>query len=428
MKKFYATLVFMICAIALHAQNTDFNNSSGDQLWSTPGNWSLGAVPTASNTVRLPLIVESIVDTDITITKLQTTFATGAASPGGTAIISGSATLTIDNGAANANAIENVSNNDVTLAFAGNLEINNPSGFTLMRMANGAGNSIMFMDGSTLTLTTPLGTQGNGSSFNYNFNGTLAGGANLRFGPSANATFGATANHAGFTGEIVFLGNSVATVNMADNNVFLPSGTKVQANGNAVMQVNGENNIQGFISVGGSNTLTFDVNANQNSMETIEFDNNGTLVLDIDPGITSLNFADNSAADWGNGTLNIVGFQSGVVRFGTDDSALTDVQLNQINVDSTPPSLFLDSNGFLVTTLSTDNPELNVEPILYSTVVTDVLNFTRPMDNVKILDMTGRILMENNKSGKTTIEVSSLSSGVYIIAFDNKTTEKFVKK
>ncbi len=427
MRKIYLSFTLLFSITFAFAQNNDFNNNAGDQLWSNSGNWSLGSVPTPANTVRLPITIESFVDTDLTITKLQTTFATGGSNPGGTVTISGSNTLTIDNGAPNANAIENVSNNDVTLAFGGNLEINNATGFTLMRMANGSGNSIMFMDGSTLTLTTPLGTQGNGSSFNYNFNGALAGGANLRFGPLANATFGATANHAGFTGEIVFLGNSVATVNMADNNVFLPSGTKVQANGNAVMQINGENNIQGFLTIGGANTLTFDVNANQNNMETINFQANGTLVLDVDAGVTTLNFGDNSAADWGTGTLNIVGFQEGVIRFGTDDSALTSAQLSQINVDSGATSVLLDPNGFLVTTLSTENPEFNVQPILYSTVVSDVLNFTRTQDNVKIFDMNGRLLLENNNISQTSFDVNSLTKGVYIIKFDNS-TDKFVKK
>jgi hypothetical protein len=285
------------------------------------------------------------------------------------------------------------------------------------------------MDGSTLTLTTNLGTNP-GSSDIYNYNGTLAGSGNLRFGPGSNSTFGATANHAGFTGQIVFLGNSVATVNMADNNVFVPSGTKVQANGNGVLQINGENNFQGFITVGGANTLTFDVNANQTSMETIEFQNSGTLVMDIDASVTDLTFNDSSASEWNSGTLNIIGFTEGVLRFGTDDTALTAGQLTQITADNGGEALALDPNGFLVnaSSLSTDQFNIANDLVVYPTVANDVLNFSKPQNSVRIFDLNGRLILENNAQSQQEIYVNTLNRGMYIVVLDGSKSVKFIKK
>ncbi len=73
----------------------------------------------------------------------------------------------------------------------------------------------------------------------------------------------------------------------------------------------------------------------------------GSLDIDIDNVVDELVFADNSGSDWDSGTLNLIGFQDGVIRFGTDSAGLTSTQLSQITVDDGGTTLALDEDGYL---------------------------------------------------------------------------------
>ena len=352
MKKIYTLLIVFLCVFSIDAQNNDFNNGGGDLLWSNTANWSLGVVPNTTNTgqVRLLLDSESLVNTPITIKKIQNTFGTTVNTP-----LAGASVLTIDPGANNAYGFENVSNSDVNMIFNGLVTVNNTgSGTTqtLMRNQNGNTNdtnSIVFGDGSTLTLTTNLELRSGSGSNDFNFNGTLAGSAALRISANTTATFGSTSNNTGFTGSIVYIGNpGLVVVNTTDNNVFMPSGQKIQVNATGgEVELNGANVYQGNITVGGTNSFTMDLNKNQNSIGTVILSASGTLNLDVDATVTELAFADNSASSWGTGTINITGFKDGVIRFGTSNSGLTSAQLSQITVDDGSNGLVLDSNGYL---------------------------------------------------------------------------------
>lgn len=436
MKKNYITIILFFCTAIVFAQNNDFTNGGGDFLWSNTANWSLGVVPNTTNTgiVRLPLIVESLVDTDVTIKKIQTTFSTSGDAP-----VAGNSILTID---VNANAvygIENVSNNDVNLIFKGNISINNSTTVsisnTLMRNANGSGNSIVFSDGSVLTLNTPLETR-TGSSNNFSFNGSLAGTAPLRVNANTISTFGATSNNTGYEGDLVWVGQNASVVaNTADNGVFLPTGRKIQINAiNGSIEVNGANVFQGNISINGSNTFTFTVNKNQNSMGTITFSGgsaDGTLNLAIDNSVTELLFADTSAIEWNSGTLNITGYKPGVLRFGTDANGLTSAQLSQITVDGSGGTVALDSNGYLVnaSSLSVDDFLRDSEnQIVYPTITSNYLYFKSAQNNFKVFDLNGRVLLSNKSNNQTEVNVNALPTGMYFIRFENNKTERFIKK
>ncbi len=426
MKTNYLTFVLLLCTTFVLAQNNDFNNQGGDLLWSNPSNWSQGVVPNISNTgqVRMPLTVESLVDTNISIKKIQTTFATPGDVP-----IAGNGTLTIDAGANNNNAIENVSNNNVALNFKGNLEINNSAGgFTLMRSLNGSSNAINFDSGSTLTLTTNLGVISTASPL-FNFNGSIQGDGNLRFGPNTLNTFGSTSSNPNWTGEVVFLANAQTVVNTTDNNIFY-DGFKIQVNGNgSSIQINGENVYSGNIVIGGGHTFTFEANKNLDGLGEIEFSNNGTLNLDIDSAVTNLTFTDNSAVEWNNGSLNITGYQEGVIRFGTDETGLTDQQLSQITADNGGQVLELDANGFLVNeTMSVDEFQNRKTPIITSTLVDNRLKFSQPQNYVKIIDINGRVLINNENNNQLEINVNTLSPGNYFAVFGNNKVERFLKK
>lgn len=224
-------LALLMCTTFAFAQNNDFTNGGGDLLWSNPLNWSLGVVPNTTNTgqVRLPNpSLESQVDTDVTIKKVQNTFGTS-----GDVSLAGTETLTINPGTGGAFGIENVSNSDVSLIFKGNVTISNSAGvnsFTFIRNQNGNTNDvndIVFESSSTLTLLSNFGVEEGSGGNSFVFNGALAGNKNLRFGANTTSTFGSTATGTSYTGELVFLLNSSVIVNTADNTIFY-NGFKLQ--------------------------------------------------------------------------------------------------------------------------------------------------------------------------------------------------------
>ncbi|WP_439131917.1 T9SS type A sorting domain-containing protein [Polaribacter sp.] len=445
MKKNYILLVLFFTISITLGQDNNFNNNGGDLLWSNSTNWSLNVIPNSSTTVRLPNLFESLVDSDFTVKRVQTTFATGASSTTENKItsIAGSAVLIIDTKeditvSNQYYGIENLSNNNVMLSFNGNITIENSitEGLknTLMRNGNGSGNSISFSENSLLTLNTPLEAR-SGSSNNFVFNGTLAGAAPLRVNANIISTFGSTSNNPDFEGDFVWVGpNAKVVVNTADNNVFLPAERKIQINGaNGSIDVNGINVYQGNISVNGSQSFTFNANANQSNIGAITFAGgtaNGTLNLIVDTSITELSFSNSSEVEWNSGTLNITGYKEGVLRFGTDNTGLTTAQLAQIVVDGVSDSVGLNSDGYLVnkTSLSADEFNESVKPIAYPTLTSSKIFFSKPQNNVKIINLKGQVLRDVLTENQEEISVDFLSTGLYLIVFDNKKAEKFIKK
>ena len=351
MKSKIVFITCILCSTFMFAQNNDFNFNGLDLLWSNPANWSLNAVPNTTNTgqVRLPLLLESQVDVDVAIKKIQNTFATPGDVP-----VGGAQTLTINPGTGGAFGIENVSNSDVSLIFKGKVNIDNSAGvnsFTFIRNQNGNTNDvndIVFESSSTLTLLSNFGVEeGNGGN-SFVFNGTLAGNKNLRFGANTTSTFGSTATGIGYTGELVFLLNSSVIVNTADDNIFY-NGFKLQVNGsNTSIEINGANVLESRIVVGGGNTFTFTANKNQSNLERINLNNGSTLNLVVGNEVTNISFLENASLSWGTGIVNITGFKEGVIRVGTDNTGLSAGQLSQITADNGGKTLELDANGYLV--------------------------------------------------------------------------------
>ena len=435
MKKNYVTFLALLFTAIGFAQNNDFNNAGGDLLWSNPANWSLTAIPTSANTVRLPLLLESLVNQDFTVLKIQTTSATGASSNADIkkAVVAGTNTLTVDAGTANGIGIQNNSSNNVDFSFKGKVIINNSSaGFTKMNNANGANNSITFEENSELTLQTGLDLANGSGGDNFNFNGTLTGSANLRLTGTTVNTFGSTSSNPNYTGQIVFIGSSQLIVNTADNNKFY-NGEKIQVNANnASVVLNGENVFEAGVNIGGTNTFSFLANKNQNSMKTVTFTGAGTLNMTIDNSVTNLSFENSSEATWEAGsTLNITNYQEGVLRFGTDNTGLTSDQLTKIVIDGVSDSVGLNGEGYLVnkTSLSiNDFNENTVTPIAYPTLASDNIYFKELQNNVKIFDLNGKMLLHNKSINQSKVTIDKLSSGLYFIVFDNKKVEKIIKK
>lgn len=437
MKKNYTLLMLLFVNTVLFAQNNDFNNGAADGgLWSNTANWSLAATPSSLQTVRTANSAVSFVNANFTIKTLQNLNSTT-----GDRYVNSSAggILTIDPNTAtlaSAIAIQNVSSSPVKLGLRGKITIQNsiPTAFSRITSANNIDNSIEFESTSVLNLQTPLeifkaggATSGN----NYTFNGKIEGTANIRIAANTTATFGNAVSNAGYTGEIVLSVGSSLIVNTTDNIVFY-DGIKIQVNGNnASTTLNGANVFNSGITVGGTNTYNFNVNKNQSGLTFIIFQGGGTLNMVINSAVTNLTFADNSANPWLTGTLNITGFQNGVIRFGTNNQGLTAAQLTQITADNGGEPLALDSQGFLVnaSTLSNNQFEIDKEmPIIKTTLVNNQIDFNSPQNNVKIIDMSGRILFTNSTINQNNISVDFLVPGHYIAVFADKSVERFIKQ
>ena len=424
MKKLYFSLIIALSTSLTFSQNT-FNNGGGNLLWSNSANWTLNRVPNSTDVTRVETVSGSIVDANFTIFRMQNTFAASInTSIGG----GGTGTITIDPGAGGA-AISNVSNNNVELSFTGKVEINNPpADNSLMNMANGAGNSIVFEDGSTLTLTTNLQVN-SGSNSTFNFNGSLAGSGALRLSGSTTSIFGSTSNNSGFAGDFVYIGSAAVIVNSADNNVFLPSGRKLQINANnGSVQINGTNVFDGNITVGGSNTFTVDMNKNQDNVGTIVFSASGTLNLDVDAGVTALAFADNSASTWNSGTLNITGFKPKTIRFGTDANGLTAQQLSQITANGNS-GLTLDAFGYLTDPSLSSNKFESFKFKVYPNPVSDVVKIdtVEPLASIEIMDVLGKTVEVFQKNLKS-IDISRLPRGMYLLRLETQDDKTALKK
>jgi len=420
MKKALLTLPLLFCISFAFGQNNDFNNNAiGNQNWSDPGNWSLGVAPNTTNTGQVRLIsdVESLVDINIIIKKIQNSFGTSVTSP-----LAGNAILTIDPGANAVYGIENVSNSDVNLIFKGNVTINNSTTTgiknTLMRNQNGNANDlngIIFDSSSVLELLTPLEAREGSGGDRFEFNGTLKGSNVLRFSANTTNVFGSTSSNSGFNSDFVFVGdNAIVEVNTANGNVFLKSGQKIQVNSNnSSIQVNEADVYQGNITVGGSNIFTFGVDANQSSIENIILPAAGVLNLNVGSEVTNLSFNNNSSNNWGTGTVIITGFKEGAIRFGTDNTGLTAGQLSQITADNGGKPLQLDAEGYLVSAPDYTYSGGSWTPSDPTTAPSTAT------DNILIADgnpITASVLVANSISISTGAELTVSPSGILNIA------------
>lgn len=438
MKKNYFFGMLLFCNAVLFSQTfNDFNNGAADGgLWSSAANWTLGITPISAHTVRISNSAVSFVDANFTVARLQNGNTTTTnrfinSSNGGILTIDPN-TATI----AEAIAITNVSASAVKMGIRGKININNSAGataFSRITNANNVDNILEFEPTSVLTITTPLEifkAGGATSSNNFFFNGKIEGVANLRLTANTTATFGNSVSNAGYTGELVLQATSSLIVNTADDVIFY-DGLKIQVNGNnASTTLNGANVFNSAVVVGGTNTFNFNVNKNQSAMTNIIFQGGGTLNMVVNDAVTNLTFANNSANPWLTGTVNITGFKNGVIRFGTDNTGLTAQQLTQIQAPGIT-AFALDNEGYLIdaaTASLSDFEENTINPIAFPTLASDRIYFKKLQNNVKIFDITGKVLVHNTTNNQSEIAVETLATGMYFIVFDNKKVERFLKK
>lgn len=313
-------IAYYLGSVALHA--VGYTGPDGG-LWSDPTNWDSGSVPAISeDVIFVPEENRAInVDGNFSIRSITDGFSAGGVTLGG------AGTLTIDaNWTTTIKGIDNATGNDGNLMLiTGSMEINNSGAArTIVRNSNSAANIVRFAPDSNLILTT--GLQTSASLGAIEFNGNISG-ENLFIG-STNAFFGESHDSSELA-AVVFFNNSLLRVN--GGNVLHPGG-KFQINGsNTALELNAANAVNGaYISISGSNSFRVDFNANQENMGWINM-TNGALELVIDPEVTNVSFSSSYFQDWGTGTVTIVGFREGTIRFGTNGAGLTPEQLAAIN-------------------------------------------------------------------------------------------------
>ena len=336
---------------ALNVVTTTFESAGTDNLWSTDANWSTGT-PTANTKVTLKSNL--VVDSSQEIGQLKVS---SAASGDIEVTATNSAILTI-----NGNAVtQPIQNNNAGEKFTLNLPIVFSSTDTETVQVNGAGaGSITFGSSSelTLTATTKFVAKADRS---INMNGTLSGAGQFQSGDASTIKFGSTSNNAGHSGGFKMLGGgSNIEVNTADNGTFLASGNTISndsgTTGNTIT-VNTANVFKGNVEVT-DEPMTLNIKANQTGAGVVTI-GTGTLSLALDAAVTSLAFADSSAATWGAGALTITGVGVDEISFGTSNSAITADQLSKITVD-----------GFSATINSSGKINSNFAPVAVDDTLT----------------------------------------------------------
>lgn len=103
------------------------------------------------------------------------------------------------------------------------------------------------------------------------------------------------------------------------------------ASSSGVVMAGGKLDLGGFSHSMGSTTLTLSVSSS----------------MDFSTAGSSAAFANSSGTTW-TGELNLLNYSSDELRFGTDDTGLTEGQLNDIAFNGVEGGAYLDNNGFLV--------------------------------------------------------------------------------
>jgi hypothetical protein len=344
---FASTSVFLL-AQAAHAINWQFGGVNN--LWSNPGNWEGGVVP-STNADEAAFLGSANVAIDVDADFTVRNYLDGFGGEGFTHTLYGAGTLTIDRNNASAQLGINNATGDSqetpedpggTLRFNGFLTVKNSlNGLTTIQNSNSTKNVLLFDTGCRLKINTLLETRtGSGGTIQFNCQFIAGSTANLRFS-SSNVLFGEGHNSTNFGNDIVFLANSKLTVN---GGTVLAPGRKFQVNASgASLELNAADAINSAnVIVGGANNFLVDVNANQSKMGAVGV-TDGVLTIDVDPSVTNLSFAKSAEQLWGSGSITIEGFKENTIRFGEDATGLTPAQLAVIN-DGT---YTLTSTGYL---------------------------------------------------------------------------------
>ena len=417
------TLVFLtLFSLGSHAQTVEFDNAGGDGKWSNTANWIGGALPTDANTVKISSSGKSSMDADLTILQMVSVADTQIIENGGK-------TLTIDRGQPQWGIMINEVDSggylkvDCDVVFDNNTDGANQ----LYLQANGEYTTVEMGENSTLELITRGQTAGKGEGVKVLLNGKIFGDGPFFFGPGTTGNeFGSTADLSGLIGEVRLINGSKAIVNMADDAIFRGKGHKLQANTMAVpgeLTLNGANNFQGYFKLVEGSELIVNVNANQPDMDSIVFEPNSTLILNLDSAVTDVTFGDNSMWDWSTSKFVINNFRSNVISFGGLTNAQLDSSIIAIDGNNDTIAIELTAFGFLqeVGYVSARAIEDQTSKrITYPTVTSGMVYFNSSVNELKVINIAGTMVMQFNSIENDAIDLSNLTSGMYFILIEEK--------
>jgi hypothetical protein len=137
-----------------------------------------------------------------------------------------------------------------------------------------------------------------------------------------------------------------------------------------------------------------------------------------------------------NGIPSTETFSGNNVRINTADNALTFfTRFNGVASDIRYFDYLL-CNGDVESvyndryiTLSTDEfNSIKDNIIVYPTVASNMVNFSKPITSVGVFDISGKIVFSKKDSAISNIDVSHLLSGLYLLKINKTQTSKFIKK
>lgn len=431
MKKIYSLLILSITCTLGFSQA--YNGQGNDDLWSNPNNWNNQTIVSEGAIVNIWNLPTNI-DVDVTGTyKFLTNLNARTVDFTFTGI--GNNTLTIDNGNTNtqwggqttAYGIRHQTTAKQTVTINCNITFNNSeAGYTSLRLDGNTENSMIFGENSVLNLigggAGVIWSDQNLASREFYFNGEITGTKTFLFG-SGSAIFGATSNNPNYTGNMTLTANSHVTVNT--ENVFLDgtNGNRIQSNGGGTIIFNTANSLTNGVDISVKPNKIVDVqfNANQNGLGQFIFldGGSGEINLTIGTDVTELQFETQQNQDWKTGTLNIINFKNGVLKFGPNNSGLTEDQLGKIKIDGQTPTeaLAIDSDGSLkyASTLSAKTFKTFDFSIYPNPVKTSfTINTQENLKSIELYNVIGKRVLSQTGENKM-VTTSSLSNGVYIL-------------
>lgn len=449
MKKLYALILITALSGNLMAQKI-FEGSISDS-WALNTNWSDDILPVATDEITLEKMISEL-DTDISAERLFTDTTAGDY----TLNVANDATLHLKIDVANTSywnaenvAVDNIITGTSSLTFFNDFYIENDL-YVPDKTFKGSLAFKNFKTDATLNFESTCSVLFDcvmviNNKGIVNMKGDFVSTELVSPGtPDWRFTFSQVGNY-----------NILGNATISANEIYMNTGTNVIISTNASHVVtddllvssgqNGINNltintadcIESTLKVANLNTLNLNVNANLSNMGPLNMKSTSCVLnLTIDNAVTAINFdeSDNLTFDAG-AVVNITGFKENVLRFGTDTNGLTTTQLSQFVADGAGlgKSLELDAQGYLIVAATASNSHTeNIDVRLKSNVVKEELEIVGDafIEQVEVFDLSGNLIL-SNLSNEKTVNVSQLSTGVYIakIKTSNKVfSMKFVKK
>ena len=441
MKKNYLFILLCSVSICLYSQKTlDIGPS-----WNEVTNWSDDTYPVSTDVIQISSIAAaSTLDRDTDAERLQTGTTTNDYSIAedvapklltlhksfsGTSYWDEAATVIYNQGAGTSMLTLNndfyLDNDQVGYVTIKNFIVANT-------LSVGATCSIVF---NTPTVINNRGT--------VNIYGTLSSTEAVLGVPDHRFIF-SQAGVVNFLGTAIVSADGVYLYNLSDvvmstdaSHVVTEDEIAVNGGATANLTINTEDCIQGKIRLNNGSTFNFNINANLNSLGTLNMSSSvSTINMTIDDSVTAIHFANSSS----QGTnvaddFSIVGFKENVLRFGTDATGLTTAQLERITADGVASgmSLELDTDGYLVVAAaaSIDGNDSIDSFVLSPNPVKDQLNIhgMESIEKIEIYNSVGGLL-KSVENFDQSIDVSDLSSGVYTLKVYSTSGEikrKFIK-